>query len=74
MVIKPAEQEIEMFLNIKYLATALLAAMTFPAWAGHDNDRYQEPVYDYAKVVDVQPVIEIVQIPEDRQVCREQPV
>lgn len=61
------------------IAATLLVVIAFPAWAGHSNDRYPEAVYDntrydYAKVVDVRPVIEIVQIPEDRQVCREQAV
>jgi uncharacterized protein YcfJ len=61
------------------IAATLLVVIAFPAWAGHSNDRYPEAVYDntrydYAKVMDVQPVIEIVQIPEDRQVCREQAV
>ena len=74
MGLKPAEKEIEMALEFKIIATALFVVMTFPAWAGHDNGLYQEPAYDYAKVVDVQPVIEIVQVPEDRQVCRERPV
>jgi len=61
------------------IVAVLLFATALPAWAGHDNDRYpvasgDNTQYDYAKVVDVQPVIEVVQIPQDREVCRQQPV
>jgi len=64
---------------LQKIAAALLLAIISPAWATHNNDRYSEPAYEntkygYAKVVDVQPVFKTVQIPEDRQVCREQPV
>ncbi len=77
MVLEPVEKEIEVALNVRKISAALLVAIALPAWADHNNDRYSEPAYDnmrydYAKVVDVQPVIETVQIPEDRQVCREQ--
>jgi uncharacterized protein YcfJ len=73
----PAEKEIEMGSYLQKTVVALLATLTLPAWAG--DGRYAYPVYEnsqyeYAKVVDVQPVVELVQIPEDRQVCRDQPV
>ena len=79
MVLEPVEKEIEMTSYLQKISAVLLVAVVFPAWAGHNNDGYPEPVYDnaqyeYAKVVDVQPVIEIVQVPENRQVCRQQPV
>ena len=79
MVLEPVEKEIEMTSYLQKISAVLLVAVVLPAWAGHDNNRYPEPVYDnakykYAKVVDVQPVIEIVQVPENRQVCRQQPV
>jgi uncharacterized protein YcfJ len=77
--LEPLEKEIEMTSYVQKFSALLLVAVVLPAWAGHDNNRYVEPVYDngqykYAKVVDVQPVTEIVQIPENRQVCRQQPV
>ena len=73
------EKEVEMSSYLQKFSAILLAAVVLPAWAGHNNGRYPEPVYDnaqykYAKVVDVQPVTEIIQIPENRQVCRQQPV
>ncbi len=71
MVLELSEKEIEMASELKKIAAIVLVTMAVPAWAGHNNDYAH---YDYAKVVDVQPVIETVQIPEDRQVCREQPV
>lgn len=79
MVLEPLGKEIEMTSYMQKISVVLLAAVVLPAWAGHNNERYPEPVYDntqykYAKVVDVQAVIEIVQIPENRQVCRQQPV
>ena len=56
-----------------------LAAVALPACAGHQNVPYSNPAfnhsqYDYAKVLRVQPVTEIVQIPEEQQVCREEAV
>jgi len=50
---------------LQKISALLLVAVVLPAWAGHNNNRYVEPVYDngqyeYAKVVDVQPVTEIV--------------
>ena len=56
-----------------------LAIVALPACAGHHNVQYPDPAfdnaqYDYAKVLHVQPVTEIVQVPEERQVCREEPV
>lgn len=56
-----------------------LAVIALPACAGHKQGSYSNPAndhvqYDYAKVVRVQPVTEIVEIPEERQVCREEAV
>ena len=56
-----------------------LAAVTLPACAGHNNVPYSNSAfnnlqYDYAQVLHVQPVTEIVQIPEERQVCRQEQV
>jgi uncharacterized protein YcfJ len=64
---------------VQKIVAVLMVVTAFPVWAAHNNDRYSEHAYDntqydYAKVVDVQAVIEIVQIPEQQQVCREQPV
>ena len=60
-------------------AMLLLMSVSLTVLAAHDDERYPEPVYDngeyeYAKVVDVQAVTEIVRIPQDQQVCREVPV
>jgi uncharacterized protein YcfJ len=79
MVSEPVEKEIKMAHKLQRIAATLLVVTVFPVWAGHSNDRYPEPAYvssqyEYAKVVDVQPIVEIVQIPQDRQVCRQQPV
>ena len=73
MVVGSVEEEIEMNTYLHKIAASLLVVFTFPVWAGH-NDRYPGPQYDYAKVVDTQPIFEIVQVPEERQVCREQAV
>ena len=73
MILESAEKEIEMTTYLHKVVASLLVMFTFPVWAGH-NDRYSEPQYDYAKVVDTQPVFEIVQVPEERRVCREQTV
>ncbi|NOR20409.1 MAG: glycine zipper 2TM domain-containing protein [Xanthomonadales bacterium] len=54
---------------LRVSTAVLFVVIAFPAWAGHNDDQY-----DYAKVVDVQPITEIVQIPEQQQVCREVPV
>lgn len=64
---------------VQTTAAVLLLVTAFPAWSGHNDERnsgyaYDNSQYDYAKVIDVQPVIDIVQVPEDRQVCREVPV
>lgn len=64
---------------LKVLGGILLAAIALPACAAHDKASYSNPVrnptqYDYARVVHVQPVTEIVQIPEEQQVCREEQV
>ena len=57
----------------------LLAVVALPACAGHGQVSYSNSAinhsqYDYAKVLQVQPVTEIVEIQEERQVCREEPV
>jgi uncharacterized protein YcfJ len=74
-----SEKEIKMISNLQKIFATLLVVIAYPSWAGHNNDPYPEPAYDnnqyeYAKVIDVQPVTETVQIPQDRQVCREQSV
>ena len=79
-VLAPAEKEIEMNTHPRKIIVILLALATAPSvWAGHNNDSYSEPAYDnamvdYAKVIDVQPITETIQIPEERQVCTERPV
>lgn len=79
LVLELSEKEIEMISYLQKIIAALLVVIAYPSWADHNNEPYPEPAYDnnqyeYAKVIDVQPVTETVQIPEDRQVCREQPV
>ena len=58
---------------------SLLIVIALPVAAGHKDNRYPGPAYggsqyDYARVIDVEPVIEFVRIPEDHQLCREVPV
>ena len=65
--------------NLQKVVAALLVAMVLPAWAGHNNDRYVEPgydhaKYDYAKVINAQPVFAVVRVPREQQVCRDRPV
>ncbi len=66
----------------KFAVTSLLV-ISLSAWASHEQDRSAHPVadptyagvqYDYAKVLEVQPVIEVVQTPEEQRICREEPV
>jgi len=58
------------------IAGALLfAVIALPVWAADNQgprsqQSYDNANYDYAKVVNVQPVTELVQIPQDQQVCR----
>jgi len=57
----------------------LIAVITLPAWAGNGQapypvSVYDNSLYDYAKVLSVQPVTEVVQVPQERQVCREEAV
>ena len=64
---------------LRFLSVIFLAVIALPACAGHNSVSYSNPAYDnsqydYAQVLHVQPVTEIVQIPEERQVCREEPV
>jgi uncharacterized protein YcfJ len=68
-----------MITNLQKTVAALLVAIVFPAWAGHNNGRYVEPgydyaQYDYARVINARPVYEFVQVPRDRRVCGERPV
>jgi len=79
MFLEVTGKEIEMTKYMQTTAAALLLVTAFPVWSGHNDNRnpgytYDNSQYDYAKVIDVQPVIEIVRVPEDRQVCREVPV
>jgi len=62
-------------LHFKVTAVVLLAMIALPVWAGNNQGpriqrSYDNANYDYAKVVDVQPVTELVQIPQDQQVCQ----
>ena len=68
-----------MVANLRSSATILLVLTAFPVWAGQNDNHYSGSTYnndqyDYAEVVAVQPVTEIVQIPDERQVCRQVPV
>jgi uncharacterized protein YcfJ len=55
---------------IKLLA-ATLAVTTFSSIALAGNN-YRETDYSYAPVVDVQPIYEQYQIPQDRRICEDQ--
>jgi uncharacterized protein YcfJ len=64
---------------LRILSVIFLAVFALPACAGHVKSSYSASAnasthYDYAKVLHVQPVTEVVQIPEERQVCRKVPV
>lgn len=53
----------------------LLAMVALPVWAGDNQGprlqrSYDNGNYEYAKVVNVQPITELVQIPQDQQVCQ----
>lgn len=65
-----------MTLNMQKIVAVLIVACASPVWAGHNESRYPGPgnQYDYAKVVNAQPIFEIVQVPEERQICGEQAV
>lgn len=56
------------------ITTALAATVlaTAPAQAGHRE--WNETRYDYARVIDVDPVYREVRYSEPREVCREEPV
>ena len=57
----------------------LFAVISTPLAAGHkqgsDSERrYDNANYDYAKVVDVKPITELVQIPQEQQICQQETV
>lgn len=76
MVLESAEKEFDMISNLQKTVAALLVVCALPAWAGRYDDRYPDSgiQYGYAKVIDAQPIFDMVQVPEDRQVCRQQPI
>ncbi len=64
---------------LRILGVLLVTVVALPACAGqhngsYANSAYNNSQYDYAEVIHVQPVTEIVQIPEEQQVCRQVPV
>ena len=64
---------------LRITSLIFLAIGSLPACAGHgkaiySNSAFNHSQYDYAKVLQVRPVTEIVQIQEEQQVCREEPV
>lgn len=65
--------------HLRIAGALLFAVIATPLWAGHghgpNRDRpYDKANYDYARVVDVQPVTEIVRTPREQQVCHEEMV
>lgn len=74
MVMEAVEKEIEMTSNLQKIITIMLLVCAFPVWAGHNNDRYSGSPdgYDFARVVDAQPVFETIRVPERHRVCRDQ--
>jgi len=52
-----------------WLAASVLPMLASPAAADHP-----QPIYDYARVLEVQPVVERVQIPETERLCRDETV
>ncbi len=57
----------------------LLILMAQGAWADHDNDTNTEypsdtAEFDYAQVLDAQPVMEVVRVPDNNQVCEDRTV
>jgi uncharacterized protein YcfJ len=64
--------EMDMNNMMQKTLAALFTLLTLPAWAGHNSHRdYDNERYDYAKVVDAQPIFEVVRVPEQRQVCED---
>lgn len=61
------------------VAALSLAAISMPVLAGHNQDpvpgrSYDNANYEYARVVDVQPITEVVQVPREQQICEQQTV
>ena len=54
--------------GLQKIVAASFLVLALPAWAGHDSHRYGDGRYVYAKVVNAQPVFEIVRVPERYQV------
>ena len=65
-----------MISNLQKIIAIVLLVCTFPVWAGHYNDRNWAPRdrYDFARVVDAQPIFETIRVPERHRVCRDQVV
>lgn len=68
-----------MVMKLLKTGAILLVALTVPAWGGHDQASYGGPTYngpdyEYAEVLDVQAVTEVVRIPEEREVCHDEQV
>ena len=64
---------------LRITSLIFLAIVSLQACAGHgkvtySNSAFNHSQYDYAKVLQARPVTEIVQIQEEQQVCREEPV
>lgn len=57
--------------RLQKIVIASFLVLALPAWAGHDNHRYDNGGYVYAKVVNAKPVFEIVRVPERYQVCED---
>jgi len=63
-----------------YLKIAIVlgcAVISMPVWADHNQgpyaeQRYAKANYDYARVVDAQPITEIVRVPREHEVCQQE--
>ena len=60
--------------RLQIIVAASFMLLALPAWAGHGSHGYHDGHYVYAKVVNVKPVFEILQVPERYQVCEQRPV
>lgn len=58
--------------RISQLVTTLTVVMiAMPVWAaGYGSDRHRVN-YDYARVVDAQPIVEYVRVPSSERICRD---